>query len=124
MPAGDSAAGKARYRKRAQTAMAEAGQVVPLREVGPTITADRADYNTTARKTFSEVDSSGYIHIADFEAKVQSMVRNVITVLTVIVPRAYIESVIDAQDAEGSLFVRVYGPPKLEWLTDEEEETA
>lgn len=121
MPAGDSAVGKARYRQRAQERLAENGESVSLHAVGGAIAADRAAYNRRATRTFDDAVEVGYELIADFEGKFQQVNKTHVVVVTLQIPRPYLEAVIRASDAPGSLLFRVYGPPPMEYEPEDDD---
>lgn len=119
MSGGNSAPGKARYRQRAQERLAENGEVVSLHAVGGAIAANRAAYNRRATRTYEDAAEVGYEHIADFEGKFQQINKTNVVVVTLQVPRPYLEAVIRASDAPGSLLFRVYGPPPMVYESED-----
>lgn len=121
MPAGDSAEGKRRYRKRAQERLSDNGEVVSLHAVGGAIAAERAAYNRKPTRTFEEMIEVGYEHVADFEAKFQQLNKTHVLIITLQAPKAYVQQVLAASDAEGSLMFRVYAPPRVEYEYEEDE---
>lgn len=111
MPAGDTAAGKARYRERRLQQLRAEGRVVTKDNLAQTITEQRATYDSTPTRSFEELKASGYRVVGEFEGRIQQFQRASVCIVVLHVPNAYRDEVLNAQDAQGSLYFRVYAPP-------------